>query len=300
MNAHTVKGAARSIGLSKLAIVIHELESKFTDIIKHNIKVPYTTIKDYTNRTLECLHEYEFYNTSKLGRKNQINEISIDRHFLETHYYEISNLIEGNAAPDMHKILGLLKKQSKFLTSIVFEKLDELFEDYQTKADKIAIDLGKEKPKFDIDLAQVSIASDLRTTLDNAMIHILRNSLDHGIETAEERIKKAKSPEGLIKISAYKDSSNYIHIVIGDDGRGLNLAVLRKKASTRGFYKTRLRISKLQSLSFTVACLRLKTSHSTLAEEWEWMLSEAFRGEKRQYPYRTRHQVKVRRWILQI
>jgi len=63
--------------------------------------------------------------------------------------------------------------------------------------------------------------------------HMLRNAMDHGIESPSERKKKKKAETGKINISLYREGSE-VFIKIRDDGRGLNLDAIKKKAIERG------------------------------------------------------------------
>lgn len=65
--------------------------------------------------------------------------------------------------------------------------------------------------------------------LYDPLMHIIRNSLDHGIELPEEREKLGKNPEGLIEIATYY-SGSYVIIEVRDDGRGIDPDEIRKKA----------------------------------------------------------------------
>ena len=66
------------------------------------------------------------------------------------------------------------------------------------------------------------------------LIHIIRNSIDHGIETPEERIALNKPETGKIILSA-KQSNNKVIIKIIDDGRGININKIKEKAVSKGF-----------------------------------------------------------------
>ena len=68
--------------------------------------------------------------------------------------------------------------------------------------------------------------------LDGPLIHILRNSIDHGIETPDERRAKGKPPTGLIEIRASR-KSGHIKIEIRDDGEGVQLETLKQRAVQR-------------------------------------------------------------------
>ncbi|MDZ4727821.1 MAG: chemotaxis protein CheW [Leptospira sp.] len=65
------------------------------------------------------------------------------------------------------------------------------------------------------------------------LIHLIRNSVDHGIEGPSERKAAGKSEEGIVELNAYQGGSN-IMVEIRDDGRGLNKSKILKKAIERG------------------------------------------------------------------
>lgn len=80
------------------------------------------------------------------------------------------------------------------------------------------------------------------TELDKSLIeriidpltHLVRNSIDHGIEKPEDRIKSGKSPEGVLTLSA-EHSGGHIVIQVSDDGAGLNRERILSKAISQGF-----------------------------------------------------------------
>jgi chemotaxis protein histidine kinase CheA len=63
-----------------------------------------------------------------------------------------------------------------------------------------------------------------------AFIHIIRNSIDHGIENKSERKKKGKKTKGVIEVYCHQPDSNSIEITIKDDGAGINLEIIKRKA----------------------------------------------------------------------
>ncbi len=88
------------------------------------------------------------------------------------------------------------------------------------------------------------------TELDKSMIeklydplmHIIRNSIDHGIEPAEERIKAGKDPKGLVSIDTSYSGAN-VRIKVSDDGRGMDDDELRKTAIEKGLLRPDSEIS---------------------------------------------------------
>ena len=70
-------------------------------------------------------------------------------------------------------------------------------------------------------------------SLGDPLIHIVRNSLDHGLETPEERRVADKPEHGTVRISAHS-ASDFVVIEVSDDGRGVDVARVREKAVERG------------------------------------------------------------------
>jgi two-component system chemotaxis sensor kinase CheA len=104
------------------------------------------------------------------------------------------------------------------------------------KLPRIVRDLGHELGK-EIELEMHGAETELdRQVLDiirDPLTHMVRNSADHGLETPEERIKAGKPAKGTIRLSAYQ-ASGQIVIEITDDGRGLNISKIRKRAIDAG------------------------------------------------------------------
>ena len=69
--------------------------------------------------------------------------------------------------------------------------------------------------------------------LADPLVHIVRNAVDHGLETTEDRIKAGKSEEGIVTIKAHHEGNNLV-IEISDDGKGINPKIIREKAIEKG------------------------------------------------------------------
>jgi two-component system chemotaxis sensor kinase CheA len=97
-------------------------------------------------------------------------------------------------------------------------------------------DLSKELNK-EIELliegAETELDRSIIDELADPLMHILRNAVDHGIETPQERQKKGKDPVGKILLNAYQKGSEII-IEVEDDGRGIDVNQLVRKAISKG------------------------------------------------------------------
>lgn len=69
--------------------------------------------------------------------------------------------------------------------------------------------------------------------IGDPLVHIIRNAIDHGIESIEDRLKKNKPEKGTISIDAYQ-RGNQIVIVVADDGKGIDIVKVKKKALEKG------------------------------------------------------------------
>lgn len=104
------------------------------------------------------------------------------------------------------------------------------------KFPRMVRDLSKEIKK-EIELEIFGEDTELDKTLieeiNDPLVHLIRNSIDHGIELPEERIAKGKPAKGTVKLSAEHEGNNII-IMIEDDGKGINVDVIRRKAVEKG------------------------------------------------------------------
>jgi two-component system chemotaxis sensor kinase CheA len=86
---------------------------------------------------------------------------------------------------------------------------------------------------FEILGKEIELDRAILEELPDPLLHIFRNSIDHGIEPPEERVRKRKSPTGTIRLEASKERESVI-IRVSDDGRGMDPALLRRMALERG------------------------------------------------------------------
>jgi len=141
-----------------------------------------------------------------------------------------------NNNPDLQKIAEEVERLVWELRdntmSIRMLPIGSTFSKYKRLVRDLAKELGK-----DIDLVTKGEDTELDKTviekLGDPLVHLVRNSVDHGIELPADRIKAGKNPAGTILLSA-EHSGDSVLIQIKDDGKGLNRDVLIKKAIEKG------------------------------------------------------------------
>lgn len=100
-------------------------------------------------------------------------------------------------------------------------------------------DIAQEKGKeIDLEIIGSDTSTDKKIIeeIKTPLIHIIRNAIDHGIETPKERIALGKNPVGKIILSARQVNNNVI-IEIKDDGKGINIAKIKEKALSNGYLR---------------------------------------------------------------
>jgi two-component system chemotaxis sensor kinase CheA len=106
-----------------------------------------------------------------------------------------------------------------------FQKMARLVRDLGRKSDK-SVQFVSEGEDTEIDRSMVEVLSD-------PLVHMIRNSVDHGIEPKEDRVKAGKEPTGTVTLRAYHAAGKVV-IELCDDGRGLNKEKIQSKAIEKG------------------------------------------------------------------
>ena len=96
----------------------------------------------------------------------------------------------------------------------------------------LARELGKQA-RFEVDGETTGVDRDILDRLEAPLNHLIRNALDHGVESPEERRAAGKPAVGTIRLEA-RHRAGMLQIVLGDDGRGVDLERLRAKVVERG------------------------------------------------------------------
>ena len=106
----------------------------------------------------------------------------------------------------------------------LFQRIERVIRDLSRKAGKhVILDTAGTETEIDKTVAE---------ELADPLLHMVRNSVDHGIELPEDRVAAGKSPEAHIRLSASHQGGQIV-IEISDDGRGLDSARIRRKAEER-------------------------------------------------------------------
>ena len=130
--------------------------------------------------------------------------------------------------------------------------LSHIFDRYPRMVRDLAQKLGKDI-LFDIAGADIEIDRVLLDEINEPLVHLLRNALDHGLESTAERQAAGKPAQGKILLTAHRERG-YIVIEVRDDGKGLDPQVLTAKAIEKGILTAEAASALSQEELFMIIC----------------------------------------------
>ncbi len=160
---------------------------------------------------------------------NLFEELVIDRGRLlsiaaEVNHSELSETVER-----MSRTMGDLQN---IILTMRMVPVETVFNRFPKMVRQLSRDLNK-KINLEIIGAETELDRTVIDEIGDPLVHLIRNSLDHGIESPEIRRQKGKPEEGTVQLRAYH-SGNYVFIEIEDDGAGINRDKVLAKAIQKG------------------------------------------------------------------
>ena len=210
-NLHTLKGNSRIFGLSRISQATHIVENDLVQIIEEvdeGKNIEDERIDKLFDGFIDIEETIEIY--LEIGKRifsfGNADEITVKKGDIE----EIQSLIGGQ---DVKKALYCIKK-------ILFNSFLDECNKFKKMVGEIAEKLDK-KAELTVSGEDIFLENKTLDLISDALTHILRNSIDHGIETIEKRKERNKEDFGTINILT-KDINNTFEILIVDDGNGID------------------------------------------------------------------------------
>jgi len=197
-------------------------------------------IKEDKETKKEAKEEYLRISSTALQKMTEsTGDLVADRNSIENLIQEIGSHVPARYRrylqdnySNLDKHVNSLERQLNHLSN---RQLNDVFRRLGPMVDTLSATLGKQVT-LNISGGEIEIPRDLLRSLNDPMVHIVRNSLDHGIELPEDREKSGKTRDGRLDIRAERNEDR-LTIHIEDDGKGLDPKVLRKKAERKGLIK---------------------------------------------------------------
>ncbi len=195
--------------------------------------------KDEEKRKKKFVYETIRVDTRKIDEVMALSEeLILERNFLLNIFPKIEQKYPRDE--DVARLSEVVANVDKIISMLRFSimkmrmvPIKMLFSKFPGTVRNLARLFGK-KVELIMSGEETELDRSLVDELEEPMIHIIRNSIDHGIEKPEERIAVGKPPEGKITLAAYYEGDNVV-IEVEDDGRGIDPDVIREKAMKKGF-----------------------------------------------------------------
>ena len=125
--------------------------------------------------------------------------------------------------------------------------LSDLLHGAAARAGRVAARQLNKEIEFEIVGGDVGIDKSLAELIAEPLMHLVRNAVSHGIESKEERVASGKSPNGRVRLEGFREGSR-IHIVVSDDGRGIEFGEVAEAATRQGIVARPDELSEDQAL----------------------------------------------------
>ena len=179
---------------------------------------------------------------------NLVGELVIGRSMVAQALADMSgDAVEGGVEDLLSDANGFLERTLTELQAAVLKirmvPVEHVFKRFPRLVRDLAHSRGKQV-ELHIQGGMTELDKSIVDALGEPLLHLVRNAIDHGIETPEERSASGKAPKALLTISAFYEG-NHAHVVVEDDGRGIDVARVAQRAVTQGI----LEPSELDSLA---------------------------------------------------
>jgi len=207
-------------------------------VFQHKVKVDAEVIDQLTHYSMETtFHIMHFenilqrYKTQGMKLKNVLSRLGnsptpelANLSHMEHGYSEL--FLDFQKTYDQFNTLLSKLTDSVLATKLI--PLSNIFNTFPRYVRDLSRELSK-KVVLKIEGQETKLDKNILACLNEALIHIIRNAIDHGIETKEERTRKQKEEQATLSLSAF-NQGNRVVIVIRDDGQGIDLEKVKKKA----------------------------------------------------------------------
>lgn len=160
---------------------------------------------------------------------NLVGELVILRSRLDSVAADMGSRELNETLEELHGVSGELQHEV-MQTRMV--PVGNIFNRFPRMVRDLARDLGKDVA-FELDGLDIELDRTVLDEIGDPIVHLLRNTVDHGIEAPEERAAAGKPERGRVSLSAHRER-DHVRIVVSDDGRGMDSERIWEKACSTG------------------------------------------------------------------
>ena len=160
---------------------------------------------------------------------NMVSELVTTQARLHLFAEQYENIDLSAISEDITKITRRLRDNA---FSIILIPIESILVKFKRLVRDLSIELNK-NIKFVTEGTETELDKTIIESINEPLLHLIRNSIDHGIESKEERKKLGKPEQGIIKLKSFYSGAN-VHLQISDDGAGIDLKRIQEKAINKG------------------------------------------------------------------
>jgi signal transduction histidine kinase len=220
INMHTIKGNARQLGLKKISLAAHEIENDYSAIRLDKEKWSQALVLSHLRTLQTILASYDEYYQKIFGKNDLQRFVDEHRHELMESTKRLYSWATNSQDPGIQELAASIHS---LLFQLLYRPGMQFLEEMFMEVDRLAKDLGKPTPQVQISKLAFGISPEGEELLQNILLHLLRNSMDHGLEMEAERAAQGKSGRGLITLGL-QVLEGQLEMTLADDGRGLAIS----------------------------------------------------------------------------
>ena len=225
-----------------------EIINKIDELFDEKLHIDLSVLKTLIKKTEEIQKSKIATVTEKLStftKENLISSIRVSSDKIDqlmnlvselvTSQASLSLFVEENQVQELNQLAENIENITRQLRDTAFNISLIPIETMLTRFHRLIRDLSTEFGKnieFITEGAETELDKTLIQGLTDPLMHIIRNSVDHGIENEKERINLGKTPKGMIYLKAFYSGAHVV-IQIQDDGKGIDLDKVRSKAISK-------------------------------------------------------------------
>ena len=240
-----------SVVVEEVEIAVEEVKAEEVKVIEAPVAAAATPRKNKTPKKENKAPSKKAHQSVRVDLQridtlmNMVSELVIYRTRLE-------QIVINNKSPELIETLEQVERTTSDLQDLVMKirmlPLDVVFNRFPRMMRDLAVELEKEI-EFIIEGAETELDRTVIDEIGEPLIHLLRNSADHGIEKKADRLAAGKPAQGTVKLMAYQEGTKAI-IKVTDDGAGVNVDKIKAKADKVGIPTNGLSEQEIKNLIF--------------------------------------------------
>ena len=232
-HVHTIKANSKLFKLNSIQDVAHEVEDYLSDLRSDKIPFEKSAFMALTQKVMaisEEIYSYASLRKEILGSVDSKKDHSLKYRvqWIRSLLNQFANILRNPQFEPRH-LKVIQKELGRALSSFDRVSIRDHVKGYDGMIQDVSSQLGKKIGGLEIDLEYQFFEANTLARINDILVHCIRNSIDHGIETPEERLKAGKSETGHIKLSMVQER-DVILIKLEDDGHGIEVDKVKAKA----------------------------------------------------------------------